>query len=187
MYKALLFDFFDVIHRDPQNAWLQNHGKTREGVFAEASDLLDLGEITIDEYFERYAGAIGQTVEECRAEYKSYEQLDDALVAFIKEQRKTYRTGLISNAHSDELRPIIERYDLAELFDEICISSEVGMAKPNPDIFTHVAGLLDVSPADCVFTDDNERNVQAARSVGMQAIVYTDFEGYRSQLQELQP
>ena len=187
MIKVLLFDFFDVLHRDAQKAWLEAHGLTLSGVFAETTELFDAGEIDMTEYFRRYADAGNQPYEDFVAEYQSYEQLDQELVDLIAQFKGTYKTGLLSNANADELRPILTRYDLGRLFDKICISSEVGMAKPAPEIFLHLAGLLGVTPGECVFTDDNPRNVAAAESVGMQGIVYTDVAAYHQQLQELQP
>ena len=61
MIEVLLFDFFDVIHADHQKAWLAAHGYKREGGFAEASDLLDAGQIDFEAYLVRYAALAGTT------------------------------------------------------------------------------------------------------------------------------
>ena len=185
MIKVILFDFFDVIHRDHQKAWLAANGFKREGGFAEASDLLDRGEINFDEYLERYGKSSGRPAETVRQEINSYSAVDEAVVGLIKELRSTYITCLVSNAHSNELRPILERYDLHELFNEIFISSEVGIAKPDPRIFMHVVEKLQVQPEDCVFIDDNPVNIQAAQEVGMQGIVFKSDEDLRNDLLKL--
>lgn len=59
---------------------------------------------------------------------------------------------------------------LAGRFDDVVISAEVGMRKPDPAIFRLAATRLGVDVAACVFVDDLDLNVEAARSVGMTAI-----------------
>ncbi|HWT56012.1 MAG TPA: HAD family phosphatase [Candidatus Microsaccharimonas sp.] len=186
MIQAVVFDFFDVIHKDHQKAWLAANGYKREGGFAEASDLLDRGQITFDEYLERYGKLSGKTPEQVRREFADFALVDKPVVELIEQLRQTHRTALVSNAHSNELRPILEQYDLERLFDEICISSEVGMAKPDPEIFEHIAGLLKLEPAQCVFTDDNLDNVTAATEVGMHGIVFTGVDSLQAGLQQLE-
>ena len=58
------------------------------------------------------------------------------------------------------------------LFDDIISSAEVGMAKPEPEIFRLAAGRLGLDPAECVFVDDWDQNIEAAKAVGMTAIHY---------------
>lgn len=185
MINVLLFDFFDVIHADHQKAWLAAHGYKREGGFAEASDLLDAGQIDFEEYLARYAALADSSPAAILADFKEFGNVDTALVALIEQLHEQYRTGLISNAHSNELRPLLDMHDLHGLFDEIVISSEVGMAKPNPQIFTHICKQLQVEPSECVFTDDNPANVAAAKTLGMQGIVYTDVTSYQQELAKL--
>jgi putative hydrolase of the HAD superfamily len=60
------------------------------------------------------------------------------------------------------------------LFDAIVISGEVGMRKPEPSIFRHALGLLALEAAECVFIDDIEANVAAARSLGLVGIHHTE-------------
>ncbi|MFC9243504.1 HAD family hydrolase [Streptomyces sp. NPDC057136] len=65
------------------------------------------------------------------------------------------------------------RYDREgwdELFDAVVISCEVGMRKPEPEIFRHTARLLDRRPEECVFVDDLGRNVRAASALGMATV-----------------
>jgi putative hydrolase of the HAD superfamily len=61
-----------------------------------------------------------------------------------------------------------------ELFDAVVDSSEIGMRKPNPEIYAHTLSLLDgVTPGGAVFLDDYESNVRAAEAQGWQGIVVT--------------
>ena len=61
------------------------------------------------------------------------------------------------------------------------------MAKPEPAIFHLAAERLGLAPAECVFVDDWDKNVEAARDVGMQAVLYRVDKGddLRAQLEAL--
>jgi putative hydrolase of the HAD superfamily len=81
------------------------------------------------------------------------------------------RTGLLSNSWGMDDYP---REKFPGLFDVVVISAEVGMRKPEEQIFRHTASLLGLSPQECVFIDDLEVNVAAAEVVGMTAVLHTE-------------
>ena len=60
MFKAIIFDFFDVIRTDAYKAWLSNNGYAREGQFAELSDQMDSGAITAEDFLESLAQICGK-------------------------------------------------------------------------------------------------------------------------------
>src|ERR1700723_1488801 len=70
-----------------------------------------------------------------------------------------FSTALLSNSWGCEEYP---RADFPGLFDTVVLSGEVGMRKPEPEIFLHAAQTLGLPPEDCVFIDDIEANVAAA-------------------------
>jgi putative hydrolase of the HAD superfamily len=81
------------------------------------------------------------------------------------------RTGLLSNSWGLDDYP---RELFPGLFDVVVISGEVGMRKPEERIFWHTAGLLGLTPQECVFIDDLEVNVAAAEAIGMTAVLHDD-------------
>lgn len=182
MYKVVIFDFFDVVHRDHQKAWLAKHGFKREGGFAEASDLLDHGRIDFEEYLTRYGKLSNLSAKEVRREFESFATVDDKVVEIIRELKKHYRTGLLSNAHSDELRPILTRHSLLDLFDEVIISSEAAVAKPDPEAFNLILEKLDAGPEEAIFIDDNPDNVAGASRLGIRGVVFESAAKLRSEL-----
>lgn len=84
------------------------------------------------------------------------------------------RTGLLSNSWGVDAYP---RERFAEAFDTVVISGEVGMRKPSPGIFVLAAERLGLTPRDCAFVDDLERNVEVAREVGMFGVLHRDAAG----------
>ncbi|MBI2588781.1 HAD family phosphatase [Candidatus Saccharibacteria bacterium] len=185
MYKAIIFDFFDVIHTDHQKAWLAKYGYKREGGFAEASDQLDSGQIDQEIYFQRYAQHSGSTPEKIKQEFKDLSKIDNDIVKLIKKLKSHYKLGLLSNTTTDELRPILDQYDLAPLFNEIIISADVKMTKPEPEIFQLILKRLQVSPHEAIFVDDNPNNVEGANAVGIKGVLHKDFDSLVAQLNNL--
>jgi epoxide hydrolase-like predicted phosphatase len=106
-----------------------------------------------------------------------------AMYQLIRDLRgKGVRTALLSNSWGSGGYP---REDFPGLFDAVVISGEVGMRKPEPRIFLHSAELLGISPAECVFVDDLEANVEAAIGCGMTGVRHTDPSLTRQRLTEL--
>src|SRR3954453_10890091 len=69
-----------------------------------------------------------------------------------------------------------------ELFDDILISGEMRLIKPDPRAFAYAAGRFGVDPAATFFVDDVAANVDAARTAGFTAIQFTDAAELRSEL-----
>ena len=95
---------------------------------------------------------------------------EPAMVDAVRTARQSgIRTGLISNSVGTD---IYDREVLDELFDAIVISGEVGLHKPQPEIFELGAELIGLPPAECVFVDDLRENCAGAEAVGMTAVLH---------------
>jgi epoxide hydrolase-like predicted phosphatase len=98
----------------------------------------------------------------------------DEMLELIKDLRSSgIRTSLLSNSWggSEDGYP---RHLFAGLFDDVVISGEVGMRKPEERIFQLAARRLGLAPADCVFVDDVEGNVVAAQALGFTTVLHED-------------
>jgi epoxide hydrolase-like predicted phosphatase len=108
---------------------------------------------------------------------------DEAMVDAVRAIRAGgLRTGLLSNSWSTEH---YDRKLLAELFDSVVISAEVGLHKPQPEIYRLAAERLEVEPADCIFVDDLKENCDGAETVGMTAVRFRNTPETISRLTEL--
>lgn len=74
------------------------------------------------------------------------------------------------------------RWPLLGLFDHAFLSFELGLVKPDREIFEHVVAELALPPEQVLFLDDNEINVVAARQVGMRAERVAGVEQARATL-----
>jgi putative hydrolase of the HAD superfamily len=105
-----------------------------------------------------------------QADFWSGDRRDDALIAFIRSLRPAFKTGILSNAWSDGRRIIAEQFGLADAVDDIVISAEAGIAKPDRRIFELALARLGVQSTEAIFVDDFPRNIEGARAVGMQTV-----------------
>ena len=84
---------------------------------------------------------------------------------------------------SEELFPAaLGRFDFLDLFEDIIVSGEEGVAKPDPEIFDTLHERIGHDLAACIFIDDNLRNVEAAAEAGLDAILFTDTGHLREDL-----
>jgi putative hydrolase of the HAD superfamily len=97
-------------------------------------------------------------------------QPDTAMIEAVRRAHAAgVKTALISNSWGPSG---FHETDDAAMFDAILISGEIGIRKPDAEIFLKAAELLGLEPGDCVFVDDLEQNAEGARAVGMEGIVH---------------
>ena len=92
-------------------------------------------------------------------------------IELIRALRPAYRTAVLSNADSS-LSARLRDIGIDRLFDSIVCSADVGIAKPEPRIYALAAERLGLPPSACVFVDDLESNVEAARDAGMHGVCF---------------
>lgn len=117
----------------------------------------------------------------CDARGTRYEDVVD----FVRQIHREQKTAMVSNVNRQFVDELFTRQELAQLFDVVVISSEVGLAKPNELIYELAAAKLGVLPKECVMIDDSEVNVDGARRAGMQGIFFTTLEQCQADLNEL--
>jgi epoxide hydrolase-like predicted phosphatase len=145
---------------------------------------LEKGEVTAEEFSERFAPLLGVSSENLVERLFAGVGPDEPMLEAVRAARAAgVKTGLISNSWGEGLA-----YDpemLEELFDAVVISGEVGLHKPDPAIFHLGAERIGVEPAECVFVDDLRENCAGAEAVGMTAVLHRGAEGTIPQLEEL--
>jgi glucose-1-phosphatase len=82
----------------------------------------------------------------------------------------SYQRALLSNSNALHWPQVLESMQLGALFDSHFVSHLTGRIKPDADAFEHVLETLDCKAAQVLFLDDNSLNVEAAKSIGMQAM-----------------
>ena len=136
-----------------------------------------VGEYSVDEVWEWVRQELDLSQEEGQQLARDFWQgddLDSELVAYIRGLRVKFQTGLISNAWL-ELRGMLENHwHIDDAFDDLVISAEVGLAKPDPAIYRLALERLNVEADRAVFVDDFIQNIAAAAEIGMHAVHFTN-------------
>ncbi|MBI1849015.1 MAG: HAD-IA family hydrolase [Planctomycetes bacterium] len=100
----------------------------------------------------------------------------DALQTLVRLRSNGFQVGLVSNTlwpKEFHLRDLA-RYEILHLFDSMVFSSELGWAKPHPQIFRRCLEDLAVDASEAVFVGDRfDADVEGAQRVGMRAILKT--------------
>jgi len=194
--RAVIFDFGGVLVRmvdDRPRLKLANQlGVTLTRIdhlvfFSESAQKASLGEISVGQHWEAVQGALGIHPQDMPAFLEQYWSADDvnwSLLDVIRRLRPHYKVGLLSNAWDDMRQMLHERWNIDVLFDELIISAEVKMMKPDARIFHLAVNRLGVHPPDAVLIDDIAENVEAARREGLYAILYHDTQQAIDELNE---
>ena len=82
----------------------------------------------------------------------------------------------LSNWSAETFRRIRHRHPFFDLLDEIVLSGEVQMVKPDPRIYTVLLERIKRPAAECLFIDDSEANIAVAEELGFQTIRFTSPE-----------
>lgn len=110
----------------------------------------------------------------------------DGTVEVLRELRDADVPLYALTNWSHETFPIArERFDVLGWFRGIVVSGEVEVAKPDDAIYHHLADDFGLVPAETVFIDDTAANVEAARRLGFQAVLFTSPDALRQQLAAL--
>jgi putative hydrolase of the HAD superfamily len=143
---------------------------------------LETGEVEPAEFERRFAELLGTEPHGLVEGLFAGLQPDQQMIEAVARAREAgVPTGLISNSwvmdhYTDEIRA---------LFDQVVISAEVGLHKPEPEIFLLAAERLGVAPGDCVFVDDLRENCAGAEAVGMTAVLHRGADETIARLEEL--
>ncbi|MFC0036851.1 HAD-IA family hydrolase [Actinomadura rayongensis] len=172
-------------YKDVMRAWVR---QAYDGAGTNPIHGLEDGTLSAAE-FERLLAAELRTVdggpvaaagliERMFAAFRPVEPMYDALRAV---RAGGLHVGLLSNSWGNAY----PRHLFDDVFHDVVISCEVGMRKPDEQIFRHAVERLGLTPAECAFIDDIEHNCRAAEAVGMTAILHTDTSATVAVLRDL--
>jgi epoxide hydrolase-like predicted phosphatase len=180
MIKAIIFDFFGVICSDEYWNFVKED-KDLDSGFGRLADDVNLGKISWQDYVETIAKRTSQDIQTV-AEMFDKQKVNPQVLAFAQSLKKRYKVALLTNASNDQFKPLVERFQLNKIFSEIVISSELGIAKPDPRIFQYTLSKLKVPAQEAVFIDDSSRHIYVAKDLGFNTILYYDFGQMKAEL-----
>ena len=195
--KAVILDYGDVISlpADPAViAWMAQLFQVPLDRFRYTYALFrhdyDRGALEAAEYWGKIGEANGvtldgeQIVQLRKADVAMWSRLNPAILHWAEELRDFgYKTAVLSNMHADMIEHIRLNGDWTKSFDLLVLSSSLGMAKPEPEIFQYCLKGLGVSAGEAMFIDDREANIEAAVKLGLGGILAPSPEDLRDTLE----
>ena len=177
MIKAVIFDCFGVLAHDGWIPYRAKYFGDNKDLFDSVSSLqkqVDVGVVSFNDFTEEVSRLSGVPVDKTK-EMLQDNYANDELIDLIRQEIKSiYKVGMLSNAGANWLGRIFKPADI-ELFDEIVLSFQTGFVKPDPRAYQAILEKLGLEPYECVFVDDVELYVTAARELGMKAVWYKEF------------
>ena len=132
---------------------------------------LETGKLAEEDFEPQFAAILGVEAPELIDRLFAGSRPDEEMLSAVRRARAAgIRTGLISNSWGTRR---YDRRQLAELFDGVVISGEVGMRKPIPEIYELGAEAIGLAPPDCVFVDDLPFNLDPAARLGRATVHHT--------------
>ena len=188
MIKTIFFDFGGVLIKNPKRKQIHRWKKILG--LEENSELLTilaspneskvirdicLGVLPEEKIWEMMAERWHLKpviIQKIRQMVNSKRHLNRRMLRFLEECQNDYQTAILSNA-GDQTRKLMEDvYHLDRFVEEIIISAEEGVVKPDPEIYRIALSRLSANAKTSLLIDDTEVNVNAAREFGMKAVQF---------------
>lgn len=164
----------DFLHEVNFMEWNAQQDKGRsfaEGV-AELSRQFPHYSELIQAYHDNWKDSIGNHLE--------------GTVAIMKQLKEAgYRLYGLSNWSAETFPLMRDKFEFFNLLDDIVISGDVGMIKPEPEIFEHMLERIGLPASTCLFIDDALANVEQARRMGIVTIHFHSPEQLETELHAL--
>lgn len=185
--KKLLLDMYGVIIKESKGYFVpytlqhfekQEHDRLikafrEEKMFTKAQ----LGELSNQEFL----GYLGYKSPQAAMEdyLQNYLTLDEQFMPFAERYSDAMDFCLLSNDVAEWSEFLAKYHGLNPYFTEKIVSGEVGMRKPDKEIFLYTLKKLGCKPAECIFVDNSVKNLLAAEELGIQTILFNrDGEEY---------
>ena len=179
MKELLLFDCFGVVMREVAPYWFRRYYSDEEADRIKESMMHDgdVGAVPDDVLYGRLGETVGVPGEEIKREWEDLIIPNPDTIALIRELKSRYRVVLLSNAMSGYLRYALDKCGIADLFDDVIVSAEVKLVKPDPAIFRLALDRTGVDAENALMIDDVEKNLDGARAVGIDGFLFRDADG----------
>ncbi|MFU8825906.1 MAG: HAD family hydrolase [Brevefilum sp.] len=186
MIKAIVLDIGGVVLRTEDKTGRrvleQTYGLLPGGVDAlvfksQAAAESTLGKTSLENIWQHVANELSLSNDELIAFQRAFwqgDQIDQNLVQFLQTLRTRYTTAFLTNAWVNARDALETQYCIVEgeTVDHLLISSELGVAKPDPKIYDILSETINARFEQIIFVDDFIENIEAASALGLHTIHY---------------
>lgn len=176
---GVLLDFdVEALQKKVADALSMPLHKIQENWLNEKYMLAEKGNISSEDYFSYYTDLVGlkwSYTEWINAWSGICEPNLKGQNLFRRLQHKGYQVNILSNLAENHKMAVEQKFpDFWKMPHRNFLSYELGRLKPDPEIYRMVCSQLDRKPSECIFFDDREENVLAAKEVGLEAYQFVN-------------
>lgn len=184
MIKAICFDFDGVLTTDKSGSLTTLRSLSRQTGIAEDvlwealrpfNDDLLLGRTTHARIWPQVGARLGHPLPMAALEIAFQDTpMNRPMLALARALRAQYAVGIITDNKADRMDFLCRQHGLANSFDPIVVSAEVGSGKDQPAIFAHALERLGVQAGECLFIDNTLKNLAAPAALGIKTLHFDD-------------
>lgn len=194
MIKVIIFDLGGVLFTNGTKQFIemvsQRYGvekeKVREVMDGELGSLYREAKITREEFWQKVIEAlrIQANSDELEKTWIHEYELIEGTRDLVQELSKKYKVYFLSDNVKERIDYISKRYNFLTWFEGGVFSHEVGIRKPNPEIYKLVLEKAQVNANEAVFIDDKPSLLVPAKEMGMLTFAFESPEKLRENLKE---
>jgi len=192
--QAIFFDIGGVLVRVDSSAAIQklsnrlkvDEQTIREAMSPELLEEYEKGHLNSNQFYENLLINCESSEQMGIGEFKGYWQdvlfPNDEMLKFLEVATQHMPVWLLSNTNDFHYDMLLEKFPFMNWVNGGTYSFIEGSMKPEPLIYQRAIKRSGKAPHEVLFIDDLEKNVQAARDQGMNAIHYLDYQSFRKEL-----
>ncbi len=193
MKKTIIFDFagvltyskcFPQIAEDLGKKYGIDSAVIQESLYGAEKDYL-LGKESTEDFWHNSCGKLGISFADFSYAFKNWYVWNEELLSYLEALGNDYEIVL----HSDNFEVISEdlrdNERLKKLFDYMVFSNEIGFNKAQKEAFEYTLEKINKVAGECVFTDDKAKNLVAPKSLGIETVLYKNFDQFKVDLEKL--
>ena len=187
MIKAIIFDCFGVLvtsSYEPFKAqYLQNDPDLLKK-FMQVEDQSSRGQISLEQAEIEFAEIAGISFQDTST-FLQDNPRNELLLRYIAQELKgKYKISMLSNVADNRIHELFTANDI-ELFDDMVLSYQVGLAKPDIRIYKMTVERLGLLPEECVFIDDIPYYCNGAEEIGIKTVLYENFRQMKIEVEKI--
>ena len=197
MIRAIIFDFGRVISAQKPPSLFRSYERdldlpsgTINTIMFDSRVWQDalIGRKTAEEFWYEIGPRLGLhndgEIDEFHGLYRADEAINKGVLDLIRRLSGHFKLAVLSNSPPG-LRKWLAEWKVLDLFDVVFCSGDEGVAKPDPIAFRVTLQRLGAETGEAVFIDDTIEHVEAARTLGLQGILFTSAEKLEDDLKDL--
>lgn len=182
MIKAVFFDYDGVLTPEKTGTYTTckyMHGVTGIDIdklsqcYRQFNGVLNTGQKTHQEIWPAFCECIGQHMDIgiLREAFGSTPS-NEPVLRLASRIGNRYKIGIITDNKKDRMVAVTKKYGLDKIFDSIIVSADVGCGKDDERIFRIAAESVGAEPEECVFIDNQMKNLSVPERIGYRTIFY---------------